>query len=47
MQYNNIGTEGAQYISDALRTNTSITNINLTVLHSLNRSINDEYCRYQ
>jgi len=49
MQGNNIGDEGARYISDALRTNTSITNINLAVLHSLSLSlslslsINDEY----
>jgi len=35
MQENNVGAEGARYISDALRTNTSITAINLTVLHSL------------
>ena len=45
MQFNNIGAEGARHISDALQTNTSITNINLEVLHSLSLSlsINDEY----
>jgi len=39
MQDNKIGEEGARYISDALRTNTSITNIDLTVLHSLSLSL--------
>jgi len=39
MQYNDIGDEGARHISDALRTNTSITNINLAVLHSLSLSL--------
>jgi len=39
MKENNMGDAGARYISDALRTNTSITNINLQVLHSLSSSL--------
>jgi len=39
MQSNNIGAEGARYISDALRTNTSVTHVYLTVLLSLSLSL--------